>query len=250
MDSGVASGCFPVRIPSMETPESPALVLDRIPYRDRDLILTLLTRDAGIVSAMARGARGSSRRYAGALDLFVVIAARWRPSGASLATLAGADVVRQFPGVFESLERLEAGQAMLVLVRDLARDAPAGATMFDHLVAAFEALDQAPDGQAFAGVIDLAVSLLEDLGHPVVGSHCPRCRRVLKGPGAVLASDGTVVCGACGRLVMGVPADVLVGPRDPSDPLDRDRVLKLTAALVSGVLGRAYRFRIGPLDNG
>lgn len=232
----------------MEMLESPAVVLDRIPYRDRDLILTLLTRDAGVVPAMARGARGSMRRFAGALDLFVVISARWRPGAASLASLAGADVVRQFPGVFDRLERLEAGQAMLVLVRDLARDAPAGATMFDHLVAAFEVLEQAPDGQAFAGVIDLAVTLLEDLGHPVAGSHCPRCQRALVGPGTVLAGDGTVVCGPCGRLVTGVPADVLLAPRDPGERLERDDALKLTAALVSGVLGRAYRFRIGPLE--
>ncbi len=232
----------------MEMQESPALVLDRIPYRDRDLILTLLTREAGIVSAIARGARGSSRRYAGSLDLFVVISARWRSGRASLASLAGADVLRQFPGVFERLDRLEAGQAMLVLARDLARDAPAGASMFDRLVAAFELLDRAPIGRVFEGVIDLAVALLEDLGHPVVGAHCPRCRRVLGGTGTVLASDGTVVCSDCGRRVTGIPADAIVLPPDLREPPDRDQALNLTAALVSGVLGRAYRIRIASSD--
>jgi DNA repair protein RecO (recombination protein O) len=229
----------------METQESPALVLDRIPFGERDLILTLLTRDAGVVSAIARGARGSGRRFAGALDLFVVLAARWRPGRASLATLTGAEVVRQFPGVFERLDRLEAGQAMLVLARDLARDAPAGESMHDRLVAAFATLSDAPPALVFGILLDLAVALLEDLGHPVAGAHCPRCRRVLAAPGAVLAGDGSVVCADCGRVVSGVAADVLVLPRDRREPPDRDAALKLAAALVSGALGRPYRFRIG-----
>jgi len=228
----------------METHESLALLLDRVPYRDRDWIVTLLTRDAGVVSAIARGARGSSRRYAGALDLFVVVSARWRAGPGALASLSGAEVVRQFPGVLERLDRLEAGQAMLVLARDLARDAPAGESMFDHLVAAFEALDRAPDGRAFEGLLDLAVVLLEDLGHRVAGTHCPRCERPLGAPGAVLAGDGTVVCGDCGRSVTGVAADALLAPADRRGPSGRDEALKLTMALVSGALGRAYRIRL------
>lgn len=229
----------------MEERESLALLLDRVPYRDRDLILTLLTRDAGVVQAIARGARGSTRRYAGALDLFVVLAARWRQGASSLATLAGADVVRQFPGVFESLERLEAGQAMLVLARDLAREAPAGETMYLHLVAAFTELDSAPRQQAFGGLLALAVRMLEELGHVVVAGACPRCQGPLDAPGTVLASDGTLVCRGCSRFVTGVSADCLVSPSDLRFAPSRDQALSLAGALMSGVLGRPYRLRLG-----
>lgn len=229
----------------MEERESLALLLDRVPYRDRDLILTLLTRDAGVVQAIARGARGSTRRYAGALDLFVVLAARWRQGASSLATLAGADVVRQFPGVFESLERLEAGQAMLVLARDLAREAPAGETMYVHLVAAFDELDAVPPSQAFGGVLSLAVRMLEELGHVVVGDACPRCQGPLGDPGTVLASDGAVVCRECSRFVTGVLADLLVLPPELRPAPSRDQALALVGALLSGALGRPYRLRLG-----
>ena len=79
--------------------ESPGLVLDKIPYGDRDLIVTILTRDYGVVSAMARGARGSKRRFAGGLDLFVEIAVGFKSGRSALATLVSTEVLGQFPGI-------------------------------------------------------------------------------------------------------------------------------------------------------
>lgn len=235
-----------------ETVETPALVLDRIPYGEADLILHLLTRDHGIVSALARGARGSRRRFAGGVDLFVVADVRFRPAGArsSLASLAGSEPVRSFPGLFDALDRLEAGQAMLVLARDLLRDAPAGEATFFRVVEALARLETASPGQTAGEVLALAVALLSDLGHSPADESCPACGETVGASGVVaVAPDGAMLCGRCAPPGAARFSAALLGgaaregaPADPAPA--RADVLSLVAALVSGVLGRRWRVRI------
>lgn len=47
---------------------SDALLLRASDYRDADRIVTLFTRELGKVSAIARAAKSSRRRFAGALE--------------------------------------------------------------------------------------------------------------------------------------------------------------------------------------
>jgi len=62
-----------------------AIVLRRVAYGEADLIVTLLGLDTGRVSALARGARKSSRRFAGGLDAGLIGEARLRErAGAEL----------------------------------------------------------------------------------------------------------------------------------------------------------------------
>ena len=48
---------------------TPAIVLRRVAYAEADLVVTLLGSETGRVSALARGARKSSRRFAGGLGM-------------------------------------------------------------------------------------------------------------------------------------------------------------------------------------
>lgn len=47
-----------------------AIVLRVANYKEKDLILSLLTKDNGRLSICARGVRGGSRRFAGGIDIF------------------------------------------------------------------------------------------------------------------------------------------------------------------------------------
>ena len=235
-----------------ETVETPAIVLDRIPYGEADLILHLLTRDHGLVAALARSARGSRRRFAGGVDLFVIADVRFRPAGArsSLALLAGAEPVRSFPGLYDHLDRMEAGQAMLMLARDLLRDAPAGESTFLRVVEALARLETAPPDRAPLEILGLAIALLCELGHPPVDESCPACGDAVGASGVVVvAPDGAMLCGRCApagavrfasSLLGGTACEVEAGPVPA-----RADVLSLVAALVSGVLGRRWRLRMG-----
>ena len=51
---------------------TPAIVLRAVNYGEADRIVTLFGRDTGRLSALARGARKSQRRFAGGLGLCAV----------------------------------------------------------------------------------------------------------------------------------------------------------------------------------
>src|SRR5438552_9951402 len=73
------------------------IVLKTTPLRESDLLVVLYTSTHGRVTAVARGARKSRRRFAGALSLLVL--ARYqlgrRPRG-ELWSLESAEVVREW----------------------------------------------------------------------------------------------------------------------------------------------------------
>src|SRR5678815_1396171 len=73
------------------------VVLKTTPLRESDLLVVLYTDTHGRVSAVARGARRSQRRFAGALSLLVL--GRYqlgRPPRGELWALESADVVREW----------------------------------------------------------------------------------------------------------------------------------------------------------
>ena len=78
---------------SQRTTPTRALVLRGVDYGEADRILTLLTPELGRVAVLARGARKSQRRFAGALEPFAVLAAVERGP----ASLAGLDL--DMPGL-------------------------------------------------------------------------------------------------------------------------------------------------------
>jgi DNA repair protein RecO (recombination protein O) len=224
-----------------------ALLLDRVPYGEKDLVCTLLTRDAGVLGAIARSARGSRHRFGASLDLFVVFAATVSPRARGLAAITGAEPVRQFPAILEDLERLRVGAAMTVLARDLLRDAPAGPATFEHVVAGLARLDSSPPSLGASGLLRTTLDLLADLGHPPSAGACPACGAAYADGVAFLMPDGVLACRSCARP--GAPAvggDLLrtcLGMETVA-PLDRAEALGLVAALAGAALGRPYRLAV------
>jgi len=117
-----------------------AVLLRSVDYRDADRILTFFTYERGRLSAIARGARRSRRRFGGALEPFCVVRLSFSRGRGDLATLKEATVVRSFPGVLRSLAGMREGGAALDLVRRITRDEDAEPRLFDAVVQLFEAL--------------------------------------------------------------------------------------------------------------
>ena len=75
-----------------QTIVTPAIVLRRVAYAEADLVVTLLRSETGRVSALARGARKSSRRFAGGLGMATTGEAKLRErAGAELLILESFD---------------------------------------------------------------------------------------------------------------------------------------------------------------
>ena len=93
-----------------------AIVLHAFDYLESSRIIRLLTREAGIQSALARGARKSRARYGSALDLFAEGSAQLyvKPSR-ELHNLAGFEIDRSRAELAEEVGRFTAASTIAEL---------------------------------------------------------------------------------------------------------------------------------------
>jgi DNA repair protein RecO (recombination protein O) len=101
--------------------ETPALVLRRTPYGEADLIVSLFTEKSGRLSALARSARKSQRRFGGSLEPLHTLEVRLdeRPDS-DVLTLREARLTTLRPALLEDLSRLEAAGRYLSWIRQAA----------------------------------------------------------------------------------------------------------------------------------
>jgi len=103
-----------------------AIVLHVANYLESSRLIRLATRDAGLVSVIARGARTSKKRFGSAVDLFAEGQAQidLRP-GRDLHTLNGFDVTRSHPALAADLSRFSAAAALAECAQRILHDEPA-----------------------------------------------------------------------------------------------------------------------------
>lgn len=186
------------------TEHTPAVVLRSIAYGEADRIVTLLTESRGKVALMARGARKSARRFAGALEPYAIVEAEIAMGSGDLGRLAQARVLRAFPGVLADLERMSVAAAGLELVREAVPDREPEGRLLPTIERFFELVAQAASDElrvAFA----LRVLALVGLGPNLEG--CGRCgRRAPEGKAALFdPALGAIVCRACGGAPIKLP---------------------------------------------
>jgi DNA repair protein RecO (recombination protein O) len=182
--------------------ESQALLLGRVQFGEADLILHLFTDVSGRISALARGARKSKRRFSGTLEPMHTLRIEFSKTGRSdLHTLKGAQLLRPRTGLTSRLATLEAaGKALNWL-----RHAAPHETPEPHLWRATNGLlDELaePDGEEHAtGLLTaFGLRLLEVLGWGLNLQSCVSCAKPCP-PGRsawINPERGGLVCRECG----------------------------------------------------
>jgi DNA repair protein RecO (recombination protein O) len=200
------------------TVPSEALVLRVIDFGESDRIVHLLVADAGRLTAIAKGARRSVRRFPGTLDLLHhlrVHVERRRPG--AMARLDQATLLRSFPRLRAEAARFALGCYLLEI---LDRLAPEGAVrgdaerLFAFALGALEHASSAPIDSRLRPLLELRA--LDALGlRPELG-RCVRCGRQLPAAGPSGArgearsslgfhvAEGGPVCGHCAAGVEGL----------------------------------------------
>ena len=182
-----------------------AVVLHAFDYLETSRILRLATREAGVQSVLARGARRSVKRFGSALDLFAggVAEIHVRP-GRELHTLASFDVTRARARLAADLDRFTAASAIAELVLRFAQE-EAHPALYDALVDALDGLGESPPGMARETALAAAWRLVAHLGFSPTIEECCSCH--VRVPSALAArfshAGGGVVCEGCARLVRG-----------------------------------------------
>lgn len=173
------------------------VVLRTSPLREADLLVTLYTEGLGRVSAVARGARGSRRRFAGTLSLLVL--GRYqlgrRPRG-ELWGLEGAEVVREWTQLATDVVAVAHASYVAELVGALLPPEVPEAHALSLIVELWDSLAEAGPSPGALRAIELA--LLDLAGHRPALDACAACGSPELAQGAVFdPSRGGAVCRRC-----------------------------------------------------
>jgi DNA repair protein RecO (recombination protein O) len=178
-----------------------AVVLHAFDYLESSRIYRLLTREAGLQSALARGARRSRSRHGSAADLFAEGEAQMsvRPTR-DLQTLTAFDVTHARPALAESLERFTGASAIAELALRFARD-DTQPGLYDAVGGALDAIASAPDtaGRALDATLAGAWHIVAELGFAPTIDVCSACHAPVDPEGRFPFSHpmGGIVCAAC-----------------------------------------------------
>jgi DNA repair protein RecO (recombination protein O) len=182
-----------------------AIVLHVFDYLESSRILRLATRDAGVQSVLARGARRPKSRFGGALDLFTEGSAQIHTKpGRDLQTLGSFDVERARPALAADLGRFTGAATVAELALRFASD-DANPALFDVLREALDAIAAAEPPATRAATLAGAWRLVAELGFAPSLDSCNVCGADLRETESVTFSHpaGGVLCPRCARLQPG-----------------------------------------------
>ncbi len=184
--------------------ESAAIVLHAFDYRETSRIVRLATREAGVISAIAKGLRRPKSRFEQGLDLFTSGTAQLvlHPTR-DLHTLAGFDASRARPALGQSLHRFGAASALAEICLRFGTEATAG--VHDALAAGLDRLGTAADADVPAAALAAGWRIVGELGFAPSLEECALCQRPLAADEDVRFShrSGGAVCTGCRSLVPG-----------------------------------------------
>ncbi len=176
-----------------------ALLLSRTAYRESDLIVQFFTEDRGRLSALARGARRSQRRFAGALEPFHgLVVDLTPPRRGDLHDLLGARLDRPRLRLSESWPGLQvAGEALRYLRAVTEEHSPDG-VLYEKTEAFLSSLDTCESPELVGA--EFGLYLLRHFGWGLELGACVRCGRPCPPHRAATVSieHGGVVCSPCG----------------------------------------------------
>jgi DNA repair protein RecO (recombination protein O) len=179
-----------------------ALVVKVVPYGEADAVVTFFTEQIGKVSALARGARKSKRRFAAALESMhtVRITIEERPA-AELVGLREAAMHKPRAHILGDLDRLNAAGQALRWVRAGSPVRTKEPGVWAELEALLDRLDDPDDGlPAETHLAASGLRLLKHFGYGLELDGCAKCGKPCdpKRSAYVDAALGGLICQSCG----------------------------------------------------
>lgn len=186
----------------MSSEKTDAIILRIVPFSESSVVLTMLTRDFGKISALAKGAYRPKSAFEGAIDLgchcrVVFI----KKSSDALDLLTEAKLERRFRAANKSLQRLYVGYYVLELLRELTETGQPQADLFDLALNTLIQIDS-----PITQTVDLAnlltmfeLQALKLLGHAPSMNDCASCGKTVSDSGSVAfgMNCGGVLCPQC-----------------------------------------------------
>ncbi|MEO8706447.1 MAG: DNA repair protein RecO [Kofleriaceae bacterium] len=237
-------------------------MLRTTPLRESDLLVVLYTAEHGRISAVARGARKSQRRFAGALSQLVL--GRYqlgrRPRG-DLFGLDGAEIEREWTRLASDVVAVAHASYVAELVGALLPPESPDPMALEIIVALWDSLAEVGPSPAALRAVELA--LLELGGHQPAIDRCAACGTPELAVGTVFdPTRGGAICRADAARSRGLgvrpfepatraylqaiaTADIQTARKVDSDSqftaADRLAGREALIAMVTGLVGRPLR---------
>ena len=148
--------------------KQPAIVLLTRQLKEADIIATLLTKDLGKVSAIARGVKRSKKRFMNGLDIFDcgVFDISFIPKSDHLFHIEAFSAKESWQGIRDNLLKFSLASFLLELSESFLPEADAdGSKLFEPLYRSLKAIERAEsDNEAKAISIFYNLLLLEHSG--------------------------------------------------------------------------------------
>jgi DNA repair protein RecO (recombination protein O) len=169
------------------------IVLRTTDYGEGDKILRLLTREAGKVGVMARGAKKVKSRLGAVSQPFTRGEYVYFKSK-GLGTLSSAEIIDAHHGLHEDLMKSAYASYVAEMVDRMLEDGDGSAVLYDQLDAALKAIEEGKDAQIVTHIFEL--HMLKIAGYAPVLEECASCRSAA-GPFAFSAQLGGILCPRC-----------------------------------------------------
>jgi DNA repair protein RecO (recombination protein O) len=181
--------------------ESDSLVLHSFDYGETSRIVRLATRDAGVLSVIARGARQPKSRFGSAIDLFTsgVAHVRVHPTR-DLHMLTGFDATRTRSELAGSLARFTAASAVSEFCLRFAAEDDSG-RVHDAATAVLDAIGVAAPRDVPALALAGTWRVVAELGFAPSLDQCASCHASIAA-GATVTFDhraGGALCARCAQ---------------------------------------------------
>jgi DNA repair protein RecO (recombination protein O) len=188
-----------VEMPTEEC--TPAIVLRARDYAEADRIVTLLTRDFGKLSGIAKGAKASRRRFERKLEPFTQanLYFRRRPHG-QLVFITRAERIEDAPPEFDDLGKIALGSYMLELADALTTEEAEAVAAYEVLTNGLAVLGRGTPSVGLRQAFELKI--LQAVGFGLDFGCCRLCDKFVEPESGLVyfvPSRGGTVCGRCRR---------------------------------------------------
>lgn len=163
----------------MNEQRATAVVLRTVDYGESDRVVTFYTREQGKMTAFARAARKSQKRFGGALEPFNRLQIRFRDRRGELVSLAGAEIERSRPALRDDYDRIARASYLTELAHEATREREPQPDLFDLLDRGFDVLASGAlrEGAGHGWLAAYEMKLLALAGYRPRLDACSECGR-------------------------------------------------------------------------
>ncbi|WP_169309302.1 DNA repair protein RecO [Desulforhopalus sp. IMCC35007] len=227
--------------------ESGAIVLDTTDHGESDLIVTLFCQESGRVTAIAKGAKRSKKRFVNKLEFFTYLQVNYQQKNEQvLAFLSEAEIYTCFPSLRQNLNLY----GIATIIREFlllgVKDGEPDNNIFRLTLWAFHRLDNKEEPRQVLALF--LIQFFGYLGYRPDFHSCGNCNQTVQTTKSYRfnSSSGQLICSSCnqnnrcGRPLSQGTIKIVQTAQD--QPLDRLHRLKISGSILKESLQLLHNF--------